>query len=512
MPKHKRRLQFTEEETTGVKAEKLTAKTPKPKTGEKPKKQMKVKRTLDFEENKPKPSERLKDNAKELPGKAVTNRIRQKTEADADGNVSVQAVNEGSRQAENAVRTARTHVRRQTRKNTDESQKRMIREERAARRQEARIDRENLKERYAAYKRDHPEAKSNPYSRWRQKQEIKKEYYAVKHRGSSSAATSSFGGRFKESAKKATKETEKKIVAYVSEHKAATIAVLGVVLAIVIGIGVLGSVGGVLLQSGAGSVSMGTYASEDADMQSAEQQYLQLEANLQSTIDNYERTHSYDEYRYDLDAIGHDPYVLISYLSAKHGGSFTAGEVTGEVQEAFNRQYSLSQRVTRETRYRTETCYRVVTTTDEEGNAVQTLEPYTVQVPYNYYICTVTLRNRNLSHVPAELLTEDQLSLYSVYMSTLGNREDLFPGSEYIGRYDGEAAHYEIPPAYLSNERFAAMMAEADKYIGYPYVFGGSSPSTSFDCSGYVCWVLANHALDPSVFSGRFPAMLRHLP
>ena len=184
------------------------------------------------------------------------------------------------------------------------------------------------------------------------------------------------------------------IVAYVSEHKAATIAVLGIVLAIVIGVGVLGSVGGVLLQSGAGSVSMGTYASEDADMQSAEQQYLQLEANLQSTIDNYERTHSYDEYRYDLDAIGHDPYVLISYLSAKHGGSFTAGEVTGEVQEAFNRQYSLSQRVTRETRYRTETRYRVVTTTDEEGFSMP--DPWScIDNPYSHY-CTISMNQQVL--------------------------------------------------------------------------------------------------------------------
>ena len=121
------------------------------------------------------------------------------------------------------------------------------------------------------------------------------------------------------------------------------------------------------------------------------------------------------------------------------------------------------------------------------------LVSYSVRVPYNYYKCYIVLDNRNLSHIPSQMLSEDQLSMYSIYMATLGNREDLFPDSEYIGRYGGDTEHYAIPPEYMGDEKFANMMEEADKYVGYPYVFGGSSPSTSFDCSGYVCWVI-NHS------------------
>ena len=228
-------------------------------------------------------------------------------------------------------------------------------------------------------------------------------------------------------------------------------------------------------------------------MKDAELAYCQLEADLQRKIDTFESTNSFDEYHYDLDEIGHDPYVLTSLLSAKYDGEYKASDVSADLQTAFNKQYSFSFRVVKETRYRYENRYRYVTYVDESGNTYSVLESYRVRVPYDYYICYVTLRNNNLSHVPSQMLSEDQLSMYSIYMSTLGNREDLFPDSEYIGRYDGEAEHYDIPSAYMGDERFAAMMAEADKYIGYPYVFGGSSPSTSFDCSGYVSWVV-NHS------------------
>ena len=497
MPKRKHKLNFTEEELSGKKADKLAEETVKTKHGRKPKKQMKVRKRLDFEENKPKLSEKLRTDEgeyiKELPGKAVANRIRQKTESDSDDNVSVQAVNEGTRQAENTSRTVRTYTRRKNRKVTDESQKQQLNEERAARKQELRLDRENLKERYNSYKSEHPEMKSNPYSRWKQKQDIKNEYYAAKRGSSASASVSSFGDSVKKSAKKATEETKNKVVEYVAEHKGMVVLAVGVVLAIIIGVGVLSSTGTVLVQSTTGGVSLSTYASEDEDMLNAEQAYCQLEANLQSKIDNFESTHSYDEYHYDLDEIGHDPYVLISMLSALHDGEFTADEVESELQTAFNKQYNFSFRVVKETHYRYETRYRYVTVVDADGNTYQTLESYTVRVPYDYYKCYVTLRNNNLSHVPSQMLSEDQLSMYSIYMATLGNREDLFPDSEYIGRYDGEVEHYDIPVSYMGDERFAKMMEEADKYVGYPYVFGGSSPSTSFDCSGYVSWVV-NHS------------------
>ena len=181
-------------------------------------------------------------------------------------------------------------------------------------------------------------------------------------------------------------------------------------------------------------------------------------------------------------SIGHDPYVLISILSALHEGVFTMDEIQSELQTLFDRQYTLTETVTVEVRYRTET------RTDSEGNE------YDVEVPYNYYICTVSLENFDLSHLPVYLMDEEQLSLYAAYMSTLGNRPDLFGTAEYPNASTlKEPTYYDIPPEALEDETFAAMIAEAEKYLGYPYVWGGSSPSTSFDCSGFVSWII-NHS------------------
>ena len=200
----------------------------------------------------------------------------------------------------------------------------------------------------------------------------------------------------------------------------------------------------------------------------------------------YESTHDYDEYHFDLDEIEHDPYVLLSLLCALHEGQWTIDEVQGTLQMLFDRQYILTEDVVVETRYRTETD----TWTDEDGNS----HTDTYQVPYDYYICTVTLENFDLSHVPVYVMGENQLSRYAIYMATLGNRPDLFPDSPYVNKYiTGKPGDYEVPGEYLDDETFAAMLAEAQKYIGYPYVWGGSSPATSFDCSGYVSWVI-NHS------------------
>ena len=201
-------------------------------------------------------------------------------------------------------------------------------------------------------------------------------------------------------------------------------------------------------------------------------------------LDTYEATHDYDEYHFDLDEIEHDPYVLVSILSALHEGVFTIDQVQGDLQTLFDKQYILTETVTTETRYRTET------RTDSEGNE------YEVEVPYTWYICTVTLENFDLSHVPVYMMGEEQLSLYATYMSTLGNRPDLFPSSGYVNKYiENPPTAWEIPAEYLSDERFATLITEAEKYLGYPYVWGGSSPSTSFDCSGFVSYVLTNSGL-----------------
>jgi len=221
-----------------------------------------------------------------------------------------------------------------------------------------------------------------------------------------------------------------------------------------------------------------THPAEEAALTGAEAAYVALEVQLQDYLDNYTSTHSYDEYHFDLDEIEHDPYVLLAILSALHDGEWTLADVEGELQTIFDRQYILTENVVRETRYRTE--YG----TDAEGNPTRT------RVPYSYYICTVTLENANLSHLPVYMMSTDQLSRYALYMASLGNRPDLFPTSQYVDKYiTNPPAPHEVPEAYLADPTFAAMLAEAEKYLGYPYVWGGSSPATSFDCSGFLSWV-----------------------
>ena len=213
-------------------------------------------------------------------------------------------------------------------------------------------------------------------------------------------------------------------------------------------------------------------------------------------LDTYESTHSYDEYHFDLDDIEHDPYVLISILSALHEGEFTLDEVQGTLQMLFEKQYILTEEVIIETRYRTETD----TWTDADGNT----HTETYRVPYDYYICNVKLENFNLSHVPVYIMSQEQLSMYATYMSVLGNREDLFGDSPYVDKYiTNPPADYDVNPEYLNDEKFATLITEAEKYLGYPYVWGGSNPDTSFDCSGFVSYVLTNSGL---VNTGRLGA------
>ena len=322
-------------------------------------------------------------------------------------------------------------------------------------------------------------AASNPVSRFLQKQRIKRNYAKELRQAEKTAKNTAATAK---SAAQKAKDAFKETFLYIKHHSRAVLLVIGIGACVALLFGGVSSCS-MMAGSSVGGVFTSSYLSDGTDMLAAEAAYCELEQELQYELDHYEALHpGYDEYRFDLDEIEHDPYVLISILTAFHEGVFTIDEVQAELQMLFEKQYILTQTVEVEVRYRTET------RTDSEGNE------YDVEVSYNYYICNVTLENFDLSHLPVYMMNEDQLSLYVTYMSTLGNRSDLFGTAEYPNASTlQEPTYYDIPPEALEDETFAAMIAEAEKYLGYPYVWGGSSPSTSFDCSGFVSWVI-NHS------------------
>lgn len=321
---------------------------------------------------------------------------------------------------------------------------------------------------------DHPEMRGSTLSRYMQKQKIKRQY-AKQAREAAKA-----GSKASEKTAVTTEKLAARTVAFVKRHPVGVLLFLACFLLLVLMQSCMSSL--VTLGNGAaGAIGASTYAAEDADLLGAEAAYCALEDELRDYLDTYTRTHDYDEYHFDPDDIEHDPYVLLSLVSAWHEGAWTLDEVQGTLQMLFERQYILTESVVTERRYYIETD----TWTDEEGNT----HTDSYRVYYDYYICTVTLENFNLSHLPIYIMGEDQLSRYALYMATLGNRPDLFPSSPYVAKYTGDPVEHEIPEAYLADETFAAILAEAEKYIGYPYVWGGYKPSTSFDCSGFVSYV-----------------------
>ena len=458
-----------------AKADKAQAKIPKktvvkkergfdPATG-------KVKTQLRFEEvDKKKPPSKLTHAVQDAPANFVLSQVHREVRQSEDDNVGVEAAHKVEQAVESGGRLVQSAHRAH-----------QLKPYRAAIRAEKKLERANLDALQKKAEIDSPT--SNPVSKWQQKQAIKKQYAAAKH-NQAAQTTAKAAENTAKAAKKAAEKAEK-AGKYVWEHRRGFAIAAAILLMLAFLLNGLSSCS--VIMDGVGSgIAASTYPSQDADMLGAEAQYCAMEAELQHYLDTYESTHDYDEYHFDLDTIEHDPYVLISMITALHQGEWTLDEVQGTLQMLFDRQYILTEDVVVETRYRTETD----TWTDADGNT----HTDTYQVPYDYYICTVTLENFNLSHVPIYIMSEEQLGMYATYMATLGNRPDLFPGSGYIGKYvEGSYTDYDIPPEALDDEVFAAIIKEAEKYLGYPYVWGGSSPSTSFDCSGFVSWVI-NHS------------------
>ena len=452
---------------------------PDPKSG-------KLKVKLQFEESRKKPPSKLTHAVQTAPVETVRGQLHKEVRETEDDNVGVEAAHSLEQSVERTSQVLHAGYR---------SHK--LKPYREAAKAEQKLDKANLDALQKKMELDHPT--SNPFSKFQQRQAIKRQYAAAK--ASASTGTTQTAASITEKAAQKATETSKKTATFVKKHSKAFLVILSFLMLLGFFLSGLSSCT-VVMEGVISGIASSTYASTDDSIQGAEAAYCAMEAALQSKLDNYESTHSYDDYIYDLDEIGHDPYVLTSILSALHPGEWTLPEVMGTLDMLFEKQYILTEEVETETRYRTETltgerhAQDPITGAylyDIWGDPIMEEYEYEDEVPYTHYTCTVTLENFDLSHVPVYVMTEEELGMYAVYMSTLGNRTDLFPDSEYIDRYDGSYPVYEIPPEALEDSQFAAMITEAEKYLGYPYVWGGSSPSTSFDCSGFVSWVI-NHS------------------
>lgn len=336
---------------------------------------------------------------------------------------------------------------------------------------------------------------SNAFSRWRQKQAIKKEYAAAKAgkstgdaAGAAAGAGKAAGGASARGAGKAARETKnvmEKMAEFVSSHGHMILMLGGLLLTIMVVACAMGSCSA-FFQSSTNLVVGTSYTADDADIIGAEEDYKELEAELQARIDNIEDEYDgYDEYRIHSDQIGHDPYELASYLTIVFQ-RYKRNQVQDTLQELFDSQYELTIDEIVEIRTREVEHSSTDPETGEEDTWTETEE-------YEYYILDVTLRNYGLGKVIADSgLSEDEMSRYAVLMQTYGNRKEVFGDNPYAVAVE-DVLHYDIPGEALTDEKFRRMIAEGEKYLGYPYVWGGSSPSTSFDCSGFVSWVV-NHS------------------
>ena len=354
-------------------------------------------------------------------------------------------------------------------------------------------DKANVDALYEKFKKDNPDASSNPFSRWQQKQAIKKEYAAAKagkDTASKTATATKGAGKATGKAAQGAKNITEKVTEFCTTHSKAILLVLAAGLLFIV-ISSMFSSCSAMFQGGTQVILGTSFTAEDEDIIGADDDYKALEATLRNKINNIERTHSgYDEYRYDLDEINHNPYELAAYLTVKFE-DYTRSEVQGTLQSLFDQQYELTLTEEVEIRTRTETRTGTTSWTDSNGNTHTDTYEYEVEVEYEYYILNVKLENKGLNRVIGSSgMSEDEMERYAVLLQTNGNRPDIFGDDIYA--VTGEYTDYDIPGEALTDTRFANMIREAEKYLGYPYVWGGSSPSTSFDCSGFVSYVINN--------------------
>ena len=484
------RLQFTEEERADPelekplkKAEKAADKLQKAQDKIPKKKYINKERTFDaqtgkakvrlyFEEtDKPKPPSKLSHPFKTIPQRELLNKIHKEIRESEQDNVGVEVAHKTEQGMEFGVRRIHSGYR-----------SHRLKPYQALAKAENQTVKAEVNYLYKKSLRDNPKVSTNSISRWQQKQAIKKQYMANRY-GKGAKSAHQTAKNTKTAVKKITSATEK-ITQFIVRNKKGILIALGIGVVLMFLISAVSSCS-IMMEGGFQSIVGTSYTSEDEDIIAVDDDYTLLERALQARIDNIETEYpGYDEYQYHLDEIGHNPFTLASYLTAKLQ-VYKRSEVQDELRALFDEQYSLTTHEEIQVRYRTET--RTDTWTDEDGNTHR--DTYTVEVPYDYYILHITLKNKDISIIADSHLTGEQYEMFSVYMETQGNKSYLFEGNIYAPN-KGEYTDYDIPPDALTDPDFAALIHEAEKYLGYPYVWGGSSPSTSFDCSGFVCWVL----------------------
>ena len=416
-------------------------------------------------------------------GKTVSSEVHRQIAQDEEDNTGLQALHTTERTSESALHTVQ-HMQQSA---LQHDHKKLVQVEK-------KLDHANIRFLQKEQEIKHPEhSGSNPLSRAHQRRAIKKEYMAAKAGRSTGAA---YGAkRNAQKAVKKTSEATESVAAFIVKHKH-FVVVFALVAMLMFLINALSSCTP-LLEAGLQAFVMGTYPAEERDVKAAERAYKTKEDELKRELERYERYHpGYDEYIIEADTskIWHDPYALISIISAYHGGEeWTIDDVYGTIEMLFGWQYKVTETVTTETRSRTEVREDTRLVTDPDtGHSYWERYTYEVSVPYAYTTCTVTLEAETLSHAPVYIMSREKMGLYALYMSTLGNMPDLFAGNPHATQLK-EPLRYDVPQELLdADPQFALLVEEANKRLGYPYVWGGYDPTTSFDCSGFISWLFTS--------------------